>query len=189
MSPPDDITAVLHQLAGGDAEAMERLVPLVYERLRALAHAQLRAERAGALQTTELVHDAYLKLSQQDRVAWADRRHFFAVASLMMRRILVNEAVARKRQKRGDGEVPLSIETLPELGHPEGVLDVIALDQALDRLDTVSPRARRVAECRVFVGLTVEETAAALGVAPMTVKRDWTTAQAWLLRELGGSRG
>ena len=186
MQPaPGEVTELLLALAGGEARAMDELVPLVYEELKRLARSRLRRESASnPIQTTALVHEAYLKLVDQRRVQWNDRAHFFAVASMAMRRVLVNAAKARARLKRGGGALLLSLDSDLQIGAPARTLDIIALDQALTGLEQVSERARQVVECRFFGGLSIEETAEALRVAPMTVKRDWRTAQAWLGREL-----
>lgn len=183
-STDGEVTALLLALTAGRAEAWDELMPAVYSELKRLAHRQLRRETpADRLQTTALVHEAYLTLVDQQRAKYADRAHFFAVASTAMRRILVDAARARTRQKRGSGVQPVSIEGL-QLGRQGDALDVVALGAALERLDATSRRARQVVECRVFGGLTIDETAVALGVAPMTVKRDWRMARAWLIDEL-----
>lgn len=180
-----DITALLIASQNGNREAFDRLVPLVYHRLRALARAQVRRERPDhTLDTAALVHEAYLKLVQIDCVEWRDRAHFFATASRMMRRILVDYAHRRSAAKRpaGAARVELSPDLVadPEWG-PEGIL---AINEALTSLEAVSPRGCQVFECRCFGGLSIEETAAALQVSPATAKRDFRFAQAWLARAL-----
>jgi RNA polymerase sigma factor (TIGR02999 family) len=180
------ITRWLQELSAGNQQALDRLMPLVYEPLRRLAHQRLRRERSGhTLGTTALVHEAYLKLVDQRRVRWQDRAHFYAVASMAMRRILVNYAKMRGRDKRGGGAVAIPLDEDREAGTSGNAVDVVALDEVLLRLATLSERACRVVECRYFGGLSIEETAEALGVAPMTVKRDWLLAKTWLHRELG----
>lgn len=181
---PGEVTQLLRQLAHGDGRVVDHLLPLVYEQLRGIAHRRLQSEPADqTLGTTELVHEAYLKLVGQDRVDWQNRAHFFAIAARAMRRILIDTAVARKAQKRGGGRrrIPLEeVEVMTEQRSDE----VLALDQALRRLETIDERHGRVVECRFFGGMSIEETASALGISPATVKRDWTLARAWLHREM-----
>jgi len=183
--PPSEITDLLIQLSQGRREALDQLVPIVYNELRAVAHRHLGAERAGhTLNTTALVHETYLKLVNVRHVQWRDRAHFFAMAGRLMRRILIDYARARKRDKRGGDPVAVSLDEAMgvSLGRPD---DLIALDDALARLEAQNERQARVIECRCFVGLSVEETAEGLGTSPATVKRDWAFARAWLNRELG----
>jgi RNA polymerase sigma factor (TIGR02999 family) len=167
-------------------DALDRLMPLVYEHLRVIARHQLgRREdaRGGTLSTTGLVHEAYLKLASQSRVGWRDRGHFFAIASLTMRHVLVDRAKARLAQKR-DGamvRVTLDAEQIPGEDQPEALLD---LNEALDRLAAVEPRLAQVVECRFFGGLSEEETAEAIGVTTRTVQRDWLKARMLLRRAL-----
>lgn len=179
------ITDLLIQLRGGNAEAMERLFPLVYEELRRMAHRQLQGERPGhTLGTTGLVHETYFKLVDQTRVEWQDRGHFFSVASRAMRRILVDYARRYQALRRGGGlhQVPLEEDAaIAERGET-----LLALDEALERLAAVSERLSRVVECRFFGGLSEEETAEALGVTSRTVQRDWAKARGWLYVELRG---
>jgi RNA polymerase sigma factor (TIGR02999 family) len=165
-------------------------MPVVYHELRRIAHAQLRGERAGhTLNTTALVHEAYLKLVGVDRVEWRDRAHFCAAAAGAMRRILIDYARARKRVKRG-GEDAVQVPLAEGLDVAvERSEDFLALDEALTRLQAQNERQSRVVECRCFAGLSVEETAAALDISPATVKRDWDFSRAWLNRELGPSAG
>lgn len=186
---PGEVTQLLNALSAGDPEAMHELMPVVYAELRRLAHAQLRREPPDApVRTTALVHEAFLRLVDQRRVDWANRAHFLAIASMAMRRVLVDHARARTRAKRGDGVSPLQLEAGPEPGVPAVALDLVLLDEALDGLDAVSPRCRQVVECRFFGGLTVDETAVALGCSSATVKRDWRAARAWLAKELERQR-
>jgi len=183
--PSSDITALLVASRNGNREAFDALVPLVYQRLRALARARVRRERVDhTLDTVALVHEAYLRLVQIHHVEWRDRAHFFAMACRVMRRILVDHAERRNAVKRDGGRarVELSDDLAPDPApSPESVL---ALDEALSSLEAVSPRGCRAVECRYFGGLSVEETAAGLGVSPATVKRDLRFAQAWLARAL-----
>jgi RNA polymerase sigma factor (TIGR02999 family) len=185
--PPADaapITDLLIQASGGDAAAIDRLLPVVYDQLHRIAHRALQGERSGhTLGTTGVVHEAYLKLVDQTRVGWRDRAHFFAVAALAMRRILVDYARRHRRAKRGGGA---SVVTLDEgvVSLDERAENLVALDEALTRLSELNPRLSRVVECRFFGGLTEEEIAEALGVTTRTVKRDWAKARGWLYQEL-----
>ena len=186
MSQVESITQLLDDARAGDARALDELLPLVYDGLLGLAHAQLRAERPGhTLNTTALVHEAYLKLVDQREVEWNSRGHFFAIAALAMRRILVNYARGRGRQKRGANAPHVRIEETVSLVAEERADTIVALDEALERLSTINHRACRVVECRYFAGLSIEQTAEALGISPMTVKRDWLMAKTWLRREIG----
>jgi len=180
------VTALLQEWHGGDAGARDRLVPLVYEELRRLAAVQLARERSGhTLQPTALVHEAYLRLSRHDRLCWQGRTHFFALAALTMRRILVSHARARRAAKRGSGGPPVTLRE-EERVEPARSVDLLALDEALAALERLDPRQCRIVELRYFGGLTVEETAAELGLSPATVKLDWSLARAWLFRRLAG---
>ena len=185
MGQRPDITRLLRELSEGRREAFDRLVPVVYDELRQVAHRQLRGERAGhTLSTTALVHEAYLRLLNVEQMEWIDRAHFFGTAARVMRRVLIDYARARGRDKRGGGAIRVSLaEAIDERSAPED--DLLDLDAALSRLEALSERQCRVVECRCFGGLSVEETAAALGVSEATVKRDWSFARAWLNRELG----
>lgn len=184
MDEKGEVTRLLAAVSAGDEGAWEDLFPLVYERLRDIARRQLRGERAGhTLATTDLVHEAYLALVRIDRIDWSDRAHFLAIAARAMRRVLINYALARAAQKRGGGarRTAVDIDALPAPGTDEQML---ALDEALRRLEQRNERYGRVVECRFFAGMSIEETAEALSVSPATVKRDWTLARAWLHREL-----
>lgn len=186
MATERPITDLLQDLAAGRREALDDLLPLVYQRLRRMAHRRLRAEREGhTMDTADLAHEAYLKLVDQRDVRWQNRAHFFAIAARAMRRILVDHARARASQKRDGGAIRVAEGLGLDMGPAMDGLDVIALDEVLSRLAAQSERACRVVECRVFAGLTIEETAEALGIAPVTAKRDWTFAKTWLHRELG----
>ena len=186
---PEAITEALCALRNGAPDAMDRLVPLVYEQLRRIAHLQLRAEPVGhTFSTTALVHEAYLKLVDQTRAEWQDRGHFFAVASGAMRRILVDYARRYRAARRGGGDngaparpVPLDNTEIPVAERADAL---VALDEALERLGQLDGRQARVVECRFFGGLTEEETAAALGISQRTVAREWVTARGWLYQEL-----
>jgi len=188
-SSMEEITQLLLKWRAGDTTALERLIPLVYNELRRLARQCMRKERAGhTLQTTALVNEAYLRLVKSSRVDWQDRAHFFAVAAQLMRRVLVDEARRRKLQKRG-GEftrLTLSDEVLPARQQRE--IDLIALDEALERLAEFAPRKCKVVEMRFFGGLSIDQTSAVLGVSVDIVKREWRTAKLWLLEELTSRR-
>jgi len=165
---------------------MEQMFLLVYNELRQLAARKLRNERDGhTLSTTALVHEAWLELNKLNRIQWQNRAHFLAVAAQAMRRILIDYAVARRREKRGGGQVLVSLDDGDALAIAhERADELVALEEALTRLQEVSDRQARVVECRFFGGMSVEETADALHVSPATVKREWTIARAWLNREL-----
>jgi len=178
------ITDLLIQASRGDDRAMERLFPLVYEELRRVAHRALRRENPGhTLGTTGLVHEAYLRLVDQTRVAWQGRGHFYGIAAQAMRRILVDYARQHRRAKRGGGLLRVTLDE-SALSLDERSDNLIALDEALTRLAELNPRLSRVVECRFFAGLTEEEIAAATGVTVRTVKRDWAKARGWLYQEL-----
>lgn len=177
---------ILNAAAAGNASALDRLFPLVYQDLRQRAAGYLRGERPGhTLQPTALAHEAYLRLVGQRDYPWKNRAHFMAMAARAMRSILVDHARKRNAQKRGGGQSPVAIHTtlVVEGGPPVGFDD---LDRALVDLARLSERQARVVELRYFGGLSIEETGEALGISPMTVKRDWATARAWLYRELSG---
>lgn len=166
-------------------DELDRLMPAVYDELRRIAHRQLSGERSDhTLETTALVHEAYLKLSRLDRIEWRDRGHFLAAASGAMRRILVDYAVARRAEKRGGERQRVPLDDIIILAD-ERAQELLALDEALRRLALESERAARIVEWRFFGGMTVEETAAVMELSPATVKREWTVARAWLNRELG----
>lgn len=185
----EEITQLLLKWRAGDTTALERLIPLVYNELRRLARQCMRKERAGhTLQTTALVNEAYLRLVKSSRVDWQDRAHFFAVAAQLMRRVLVDEARRRKLQKRGGQftRLTLSDEVLPPRQQQE--IDLIALDEALERLAEFAPRKCKVVEMRFFGGLSIDQTSAVLGVSVDIVKREWRTAKLWLFEELSSRR-
>jgi RNA polymerase sigma factor (TIGR02999 family) len=178
------VTELLVAWSGGDASALEQLVPLVHAELQRLARRQMRRERDGhTLQTTALVNEAYLRLVDLSRIRWQDRAHFFAMSARLMRRILVDHARSRRYIKRGGGagRVPFDEGLTVSM---EPAADLVALDDALQALARVDARKGHVVELRYFGGLSVEETAEALHVSPETVMRDWRLAKAWLLREI-----
>lgn len=184
--PPPDVTEILQEVRYGDKDAPARLMPLVYDELRRLADHYLRQERADhTLQPTALVHEAYLKLVDQTRVDWQNRAHFFGVAAQIMRRILVDHARRHRASKRGGFQQKLTLDEAVDYSQPRDV-DLVALDDALNALAQLDARQSRIVELRFFGGLSIEETAEALGVSPATVKVDWSMAKAWLRREIGG---
>jgi RNA polymerase sigma factor (TIGR02999 family) len=181
---PKDVTVLLKAWGRGDKQALDRLMPLVYDELHRVAQGHMAHERPGhTLQATALVNEAYLRMVGSSGVDWKDRAHFFAICARMMRRILVDRARARASAKRGAGEPAVSIDEalLPRAEKPA---DLVALDGALTRLAALDPRKARVIELRFFSGLGVEDTATILKVSPETVMRDWKMAKAWLHREL-----
>lgn len=183
---PGALTQLLIAWSQGDANALEQLTPLVYAELRKLAHRYMNRERAGhTLQTTAVVHEAFLRLLGNPQENWQNRAHFYAIAAQMMRRILVDYARANSRAKRGGETTRVAIEDIDApVADPALNPDVIALDEALEKLAEIDPRRSRVVELRFFGGLSVEETAHVLQVAPDTVVRDWRVAKAWLFRYL-----
>ncbi len=184
MSSPD-VTQILQDVSRGDSDAPARLMPLVYDELRRLANHYLRQERPDhTLQPTALVHEAYLKLIDQTRVDWQNRAHFFGVAAQLMRRILVDHARRHQASKRGGFQQKLALDEAVDYSQPRD-LDLVALDDALNALAKLDVRQSQIVELRFFGGLTIEETAAALGVSPATVKVDWSMAKAWLRRQIG----
>jgi RNA polymerase sigma factor (TIGR02999 family) len=186
-SHSNEVTDLLVRWSQGENAAREKLVPLVYDELRRLARRLLLGQRVDhTLQSTALVHEAYLRLVGHDTVHWDDRIHFFAVAAQLMRRILVDHARKHLAAKRGGEQVTLSLDErlAPAKSRP---LDVVALDDALNELSRMNPQHSRIIELRFFAGLSIEETAQAIGISPATVKRDWGVARAWLYRELGRS--
>jgi len=181
----DDINALLRAWTEGDQSALERLIAIVYDELHRLAHRYMQRERPGhTLQTTALVNEAYMRLVDYKRMQWQDRAHFFAVSAQLMRRILVEHA-RRHNVKRGGGVPHVSLDEAAIVGGGDAT-DLVALDDAMNRLARLDPRKVQVVEMRFFGGLSVEETAEVLKVSQATVMRDWTTANAWLYRELAG---
>ena len=171
---------------GGDGDELNALFPVVYDELRRLAGRYLRREHPGhTLQPTALVHEAYMRLMQQRRIDLNDRAQFFGAAAETMRRILVNHARDRRAVKRGAGATPVAIEAALEVADTDAPNeDLLAVDEALTALAALDPRQARVVELRYFAGLSIEETAEVLAISPATVKREWTTAKAWLRREV-----
>lgn len=184
-----DVSQLLRAWSDGDQSALDRLTPIVYEELRRLARRHLRGERAGhSLQTTALVNEAYMRLVDYKRMQWQDRAHFLAVSAQVMRRILVEHA-RRHNLKRGDGLQHVSLDEVAVVGSDQAA-DLVALDEAMGTLAEIDPRKAQVVELRFFGGLSVPETAEVLKVSSVTVMRDWSTAKAWLYREMtGGATG
>lgn len=179
-----DVTRLLRDWSGGDETAAERLMPLVYEELRRLARAYLRRERGDhTLQPTALVNEAYLKLVDQASVSWQNRHHFYGIAARMMRRVLVDHARERAAEKRGGARRRVSLEEA-DVTTFERAAELVALDEALQKLSAVFPRKAQVVEMRFFGGFGVDEAAEILGVSDKTVMREWESAKLWLYREL-----
>ena len=180
----DDVTDLLLTWRQGDAAALDRLVPLVYDELRRVARRHLQREEPGHdLQATALVHEVYLRLVDVDRMTMRSRTHFFGVAATLMRQILVDHARRQRAGKRGAGATMLSLDEV-QAAAPASSVDVLALDQALDALSGIDARQCRVVELRFFAGLNIDETAEALGISPATVEREWAMAKAWLFRRM-----
>ena len=188
MPDLSDVTILLERINDGDGKAPEQLLPLVYGELRKLAHSYLQNERSDhTLQATALVHEAYIRLVDWEKVSWQNRAHFFAVAANVMRKILVDHAREKKAQKRDSGQ-KLSLDqavSLPSQSPRE--IDLIALDDALEKLAKFDKTQSKIVELRFFGGLTIEETAHAINISPATVKREWTVAKTWLFREIKGN--
>ncbi len=185
MLAPGQVTQLLKRLREGDEAALENLMPLLYDELRAMARQQLRHEQPGhTLNPTALVNEVYLKLVQQRQIKAAHRMQFLAVASRTMHRILVDYARTKKRLKRGGGQKPIPLEEVDPFLTDQEADEVLALDEALDRLMTLNERASRVVQYRFYSGLTLEETAQVLEISVKTVQRDWLTARAWLRKEI-----
>jgi len=186
---PQEVSQLLLAWSDGDQSALDKLVPLVYAELRRLASHYMSRERAGhSLQTTALVNEAYLRLVDYKRMRWEGRAHFFAVSAQLMRRILVEHARSHRYLKRGGGAPRVSLEEAAVISE-ERAADLVALDDAIESLAAIDQRKSRVVELRFFGGLSVEETAEVLKVSPLTVMRDWSTAKAWLYRELSQGSG
>lgn len=184
--PAAEVSGLLHAWSGGDQSALDRLAPIVYDELRRLARHYMKGERRDhSLQATTLVNEAYLRLVDYKKMRWENRAHFFAVSAQLMRRILVDHA-RQRNQKRGAGVEHVALEDTAVIGPGRGQ-DLVALDDAMAALARLDPRKARVVELRFFGGLSVEETAEVVKVSPVTVMRDWSTARAWLHREM--SRG
>jgi RNA polymerase sigma factor (TIGR02999 family) len=187
--PSSPVTALLVRWREGDRDALEALMPLVYEELRRLAHHYLRQERTDhTLQSTALVHEAYLRLAGQNAPQWQNRAHFFGIAAHVMRQILVEYARGRNAAKRGGGECRLALDET--IASPQQLdVDLVQLDRALTELSALDSQQGRIVELRFFTGLTIEDTSEVLGISPATVKRDWVTARAWLYRAMTGEAG
>jgi RNA polymerase sigma factor (TIGR02999 family) len=183
---PAEVTELLRRWSGGDVAARESLVPLVYDELRRLARYYLASQRSDhTLQGTAIVHEAYLRLAGRDNVHWENRRHFFAVAAQLMRRILVDHARKRNAAKRGGAQLTLVVDEAVEPSS-QRELDLVALDDALKALAKLDERQSRIVELRFFGGLSIEDTSRLLEISPATVKREWSTARAWLYGEIAG---
>jgi RNA polymerase sigma factor (TIGR02999 family) len=181
---PGEVTRLLFELKAGNRAVEERLIPLVYKELRRIASARLRQEAAHhSLQPTALVHEAYMRLTKLQEIDWQSRSHFFAVSATVMRRILVDHARTNQARKRGDGigTISLNDALFPA---PEREPEILALDEALDRLAQLDARQSKIVELRFFAGMSEEETGHVLGISARTVKRDWRAAKAWLFAEL-----
>ena len=187
MTPSSEsITQLLTEWRDGDKTALDRLIPLVYEELRRLAHHYLRRERPGyTLQTSALVNEAYLKLVDHKGMRWQNRAHFYAVAAQAMRRILVDHARSRDAAKRGGGANLIGLDEAATAAQMQAA-NLLALDEALNQLALIDKRKSRIVELRYFGGMSVEETAEVIGVSPVTVMREWSSAKAWLLRAISG---
>jgi RNA polymerase sigma-70 factor, ECF subfamily len=188
VDDPGDVTRLLRRASAGDQQALPQVLSMLHERLRGIARRQLAGEGQGhTLETDGLVNEAYLRLDGLDRMQWRDRQHLLSMAARMMRRVLIDYAEQRRSQKRGGGDIPVGLDHADVAvaavvdRHADGLY---ALNEALDRLGALNTRHAQIVEYRFFVGLSIEETAAALDLSPATVKRDWTAARAWLNREL-----
>ena len=187
MENPHDVTQLLLKWSQGEQGAIDELLPLVYRELHKIAHRYLNKERGEhTLQTTALVHEAYIKLIDQNRVQWQNRAHFYGIAAQMMRRILVDYARSRNYAKRGGGTIEIPLDEALTVSNTRNA-ELIALDEALDQLSEFDKRKAQIVELRCFGGLTVEEAAEVLDVSPGTIVRDWTLAKAWLRREISHS--
>jgi RNA polymerase sigma factor (TIGR02999 family) len=185
---PTQVTDLLTRWRAGDCRALDALLPLVYDELRRLARHYLRQERTDhTLQSTALVHEAYVRLVGQDAPRWQGRAHFYGVAARLMRQILVDHARSHGADKRGGHALRVTLDERLAAG-PGRDLDILALDEALSRLAALSVQQSRIVELRFFSGLSIEDTADVLDISPATVKRGWTAARAWLFREMSGSR-
>jgi len=179
-----NITQLLNEISSGNELAIEQVLPLVYDELRRISSKYLRDEyKKHTFQTTELVHEAYLRLIGEQEISWQSRAHFFGVAAKSMRQILVDYARKRNAKKRGSGSDKISLEDTPQISN-ESDEQILALDEALKKLESVEERSCKIVELRYFSGLTIEETAEVLHISPATVKRDWNFAKAWLYREI-----
>ena len=182
-----EVGRIVERVGSGDQKAVSELMPVVYEELRRLARRYVRRERAQTIQATDLVHEAYVRLAKDKNQNWTGRTHFLAIAAIAMRQILVERARARGASKRGGSRVRVTLDDALVAGKGTP-LDLVALDDALSALSALDARQARIVELRFFGGLTIGETADAVGIAPATVKRDWTVAKAWLRREMSKGR-
>jgi len=181
---PHEVTQLLQDWSGGDQAAADKLMPLVYEELRRLAHQYMRREKPGhTLQTSALVNEAYVRLVDQSKIQWEGRAHFFGIAARLMRQILVDQARRKNFAKRGGGAIQVSLDSANAVAHEQSA-NVMALDEALKTLEQTDPRKGRIVELRFFGGMSIEETAEALKVSPGTVMREWTFARAWLRNQM-----
>lgn len=180
----DQVTVLLRKWSEGDENALEQLTPLVYDELHRLAHQHMRRESAGhVLQTSALINEAYLRLVDQPRIQWESRAHFFGIAARLMRRILVDDARKRNSAKRGGSLIQVPLDEIENLAQHQAA-NVVAVDEALQRLEAIDTRQSQIVELRFFAGLSIDETAELLKVSPGTVMRDWTFARAWLKRQM-----
>ena len=187
--PSADVTQLLHNWSKGDQSALDQLMPLVYGELRRLASSHLRRERPDhTLQSTALVHEAFMRLVNQQEVHWQSRAHFFGIAAQMIRRILVDYARSQHAEKRGSGAVRMELDAALAIPLKTDV-DLVLLNDALDRLAGLDPRQSRLVELRFFAGLSIEETAEVMHLSVATIKREWNSARAWLFREIGRNSG
>jgi RNA polymerase sigma factor (TIGR02999 family) len=188
MNPSGDVTRLLSAFTNGDQQALDELMPLVYGELHRIAQQRWSQQLEGhTLQPTALIHEAYLKMVSHGPRTFQNRAHFFAVASMAMRQVLVNYAEARLAEKRGGGQPNISLDET-EIALQQEADEVLALHGALKELEAIDPRKSRVVELRYFGGLSIEETSEALGISTVTVNREWRTARAWLARELGAGK-
>jgi RNA polymerase sigma factor (TIGR02999 family) len=189
MEAAPDVTQLLANWSRGDQAALDQLMPLVYGELRRLASAYLRRERSNhTLQSTALVHEAFMRMVSQHDVQWKNRAHFYGIAAQMIRRILVDYARSQHAEKRGSGAVKLELDEAMAVPQTSPEIDLLSLNDALDRLSQLDERQSRVVELRFFAGLSIEETAEVLHLSPASVKREWQTARAWLFREMSANR-
>ena len=185
--PSHDVTKLLKDWSAGDQSALDKLMPLVYDELRRLAHQHMRREKPGhTLQTSALVNEAYVRLVDQSEIQWESRAHFFGIAARLMRQILVDRARRRNFAKRGGGAIQVSLNDATNVAQEQSA-NVMALDDALKNLEKTDQRKSRIVELRFFGGMSIEETAAVLKVSPGTVMRDWTFARAWLRNEMSSA--
>ena len=183
--PAPDVTQLLVNWSQGDQAALEKLMPLVYGELRRLASAYLRRERSNhTLQSTALVHEAFMRMVHQQEVQWRNRAHFYAIAAQMIRRILVDYARSQHAEKRGSGAIKLELDEAMAVAQAGPDVDLLGLNDALDRLAELDERQGRIVELRFFAGLSIEETAEVMSLSPASIKREWQTARAWLFREM-----